>query len=120
MARITVEDCIQNVADRFELVAVSAERAKELQNGSPATVEKEGDKPTVIALREIAEATVSPAALKDNIIASFRSKSAFSDSSESSENLEFIQKEILSDIVNDAATADGLSEVSEEEMKAIA
>ena len=119
MARITVEDCIVKVADRFELVAVSAERAKELQNGAPATLPKDGDKPTVIALREIAEATVSPENMKENIIASFRTKSAFGAASETSEDLEFIQKEILADVVNDADGAQGLSEVSEEEMKAI-
>jgi DNA-directed RNA polymerase subunit omega len=54
MARTTVEDCLENVDNRFQLVLIAAKRARELQFGADALVDEEGDKPTVIALREIA------------------------------------------------------------------
>ena len=63
MARITVEDCLDNVANRFELVLVAAQRARQLANGAPTTLEWENDKPTVVALREIADGLIGPAIL---------------------------------------------------------
>ena len=54
MARTTVEDCLNNVENRFQLVLVAAKRARELAAGADALVPEENDKPTVIALREIA------------------------------------------------------------------
>jgi len=59
MARVTVEDCVDAVPNRFELVVTAAQRARMLANGSDPLVEEESDKPTVIALREIAEGVVS-------------------------------------------------------------
>lgn len=55
MARITVEDCTEHVPNMFELVLVAAKRARQLANGAPPMLEWENDKPTVVALREIAE-----------------------------------------------------------------
>lgn len=55
MARITVEDCLDNVDNRFQLVLLATKRARQLANGKDAMVEWENDKPTVVALREIAE-----------------------------------------------------------------
>lgn len=55
MARITVEDCTENVPNMFQLVLVAAKRARQLANGAAPMVEWENDKPTVVALREIAE-----------------------------------------------------------------
>ena len=64
MARITVEDCLENVDNRFELVMVAAKRARDLSlYGVPATLEWENDKPTVMALREIAAGTVDRSVL---------------------------------------------------------
>ena len=61
MARVTVEDCLENVANRFELVMVASKRARQLATGGKdPLVQEESDKPTVIALREIAEGLVSP------------------------------------------------------------
>lgn len=61
MARVTVEDCLENVANRFELVMVASKRARQLATGGKdPLVEEESDKPTVIALREIADGLVSP------------------------------------------------------------
>jgi len=60
MARITVEDCLDNVANRFELVLVASKRARQLANGAATTLAWENDKPTVLALREIAEGLIGP------------------------------------------------------------
>ncbi len=60
MARVTVEDCLENVANRFELVMVASKRARQIATGGKdPLVEEESDKPTVIALREIAEGLVT-------------------------------------------------------------
>lgn len=59
MARITVEDCLENVDNLFELVLVAAKRARRLANGAEAYVDWENDKPTVVALREIAAGDVT-------------------------------------------------------------
>jgi len=55
MARLTVEDCLDNVANRFELVLVAAERARQIAMGAEPMVPRDNDKPTVLALREVAE-----------------------------------------------------------------
>lgn len=60
MARVTVEDCLDGVENRFELVVVAARRARQIANGAQALVPVENDKPTVLALREIAEHRISP------------------------------------------------------------
>lgn len=60
MARVTVEDCLDNVDNRFELVMVATKRARALARGEPAMVEWQNDKPTVVALREIAAGLIKP------------------------------------------------------------
>ncbi len=55
MARITIEDCLENIGNRFELVLTATKRARQVGNGAEPMVQEENDKPTVIALREIAE-----------------------------------------------------------------
>ena len=60
MARITVEDCLDNVENRFHLVLSATKRARQIANGAQPMVEEENDKPTVIALREIAEGLEAP------------------------------------------------------------
>ena len=59
MARVTVEDCLQNVDNLFQLVLLAAQRARRLANGAEPTVAWENDKPTVVALREIAEGNIT-------------------------------------------------------------
>lgn len=59
MARVTVEDCLQNVDNLFQLVLLAAQRARRLANGAEPTVPWENDKPTVVALREIAEGNIT-------------------------------------------------------------
>ena len=58
MARITVEDCLENIDNRFEMVLTATKRARQIANGAEPMVEEENDKPTVIALREIADGLV--------------------------------------------------------------
>jgi DNA-directed RNA polymerase subunit omega len=65
MARVTVEDCLQNVDNLFQLVLLAAQRARRLANGAEPTVAWENDKPTVVALREIAEGTITIDMLRD-------------------------------------------------------
>ena len=58
MARITVEDCLENIDNRFELVLTATKRARQIAHGAEALLDEENDKPTVIALREIAEGLI--------------------------------------------------------------
>ncbi len=72
MARVTVEDCIDKVPNRFELILLAAHRARAVSAGAPITVERDNDKNPVVALREIAEQTLSPADLKEDLIHSMQ------------------------------------------------
>ena len=65
MARITVEDCLSNIPNIFEMVLVAAKRARRVAHGADTMVEMENDKPTVIALREIASGHVTPSILEE-------------------------------------------------------
>jgi len=65
MARITVEDCLDNIDNIFEMVLVAAKRARRVAHGADPMVDLENDKPTVIALREIAEGLVTPSILEE-------------------------------------------------------
>ncbi len=70
MARVTVEDCVLKVPNRFELVMVAAQRARRIGSGAVLTVERDNDKNPVIALREIADETVSVEDLKEDLVKS--------------------------------------------------
>ena len=72
MARVTVEDCIDKVDNRFELVLLSAHRARMISSGAQITVDRDNDKNPVVALREIAEETLSPGDLKEDLIHSLQ------------------------------------------------
>lgn len=71
MARVTVEDCILEVPNRFELVLLAAQRAKQITSGNPLTIDRDNDKDSVVSLREIADKTVSLDALQEGLIQSF-------------------------------------------------
>ncbi|MBM3560440.1 MAG: DNA-directed RNA polymerase subunit omega [Alphaproteobacteria bacterium] len=68
MARVTVEDCIVRVPNRFELVMLAAQRARSITAGAPLTVDRDNDKNPVVALREIADATVDLDGLETSLI----------------------------------------------------
>ena len=72
MARVTVEDCIDKVENRFELVLLAAHRARQVSQGAPITVDRDNDKNPVVALREIADQTLSPGDLKEDLIHSLQ------------------------------------------------
>ena len=68
MARVTVEDCIDKVENRFDLVLLASHRARMISSGSQITIDRDNDKNPVVALREIADTTVSPEDLKEDLI----------------------------------------------------
>ena len=72
MARVTVEDCIDKVENRFDLVLLASHRARMISSGSQITIDRDNDKNPVVSLREIAEKTVSPEDLKEDLIHSLQ------------------------------------------------
>ena len=72
MARVTVEDCIERVPNRFELVLMAGQRARAMSAGAPITIERDNDKNPVVALREIADGTVPPDHLREDLVNSLR------------------------------------------------
>jgi DNA-directed RNA polymerase subunit omega len=72
MARVTVEDCIDKVENRFELVLLAGHRARQISQGAPITLDRDNDKNPVVALREIADETLSPDDLKEDLIHSLQ------------------------------------------------
>jgi len=72
MARVTVEDCVDKVPNRFDLVLLAAERARAISGGAELTIDRDRDKNPVVALREIAEETVKPKDLKENVVQSLQ------------------------------------------------
>ncbi len=74
MARVTVEDCVDKVPNRFELVMLAAHRAREITAGSPITIDRDNDKNPVVSLREIADETQSAADLRERMIESHQTQ----------------------------------------------
>ena len=93
MARITVEDCIDKFESRFELVLVASNRARKLHSGESPTVEKDNDKPTVIALREIADESLSVGSLKEKLIQEYQTVQPLEDEELS---LDYVSEDIES------------------------
>lgn len=74
MARVTVEDCIPHVENRFELVLVAGQRAKDIASGAPLTIERNDEKDPVIALREIAKTSVKVPVLREALVTGFQKR----------------------------------------------
>ena len=106
MARITVEDCIDKFDSRFELVLVASNRARKLHSGENPTVEKDNDKNTVIALREIADQTISAEEFKQDLVEEYQSVSPIDE--------EELALEFNEENTDDEADSEKLSEVSAE------
>ena len=68
MARVTVEDCVDKIDNRFDLVLLAAERARQISGGADLTIDRDRDKNPVVALREIAETTVKPKHLEESLV----------------------------------------------------
>ena len=106
MARITVEDCIDKFDSRFELVLVASNRARKLHSGEEPTVERDNDKNTVIALREIADETISAEVFMEDLVEEYQSVSPIDE--------EELALEFNEEITDDEADSEKLSEVSAE------
>jgi DNA-directed RNA polymerase subunit omega len=87
MARVTVEDCVQKVPNRFNLVLLSAHRARAISAGSALLVDRDNDKNPVVALREIADDVVEPEGLKESLITSLQRVDEHSEAEEEAETL---------------------------------
>jgi len=72
MARVTVEDCVDKVSNRFDLVLFAAQRARQVSGGADLTIDRDRDKNPVVALREIAEETVRPRDLNEAVVSSLQ------------------------------------------------
>ena len=104
MARVTVEDCIDKLPNRFELVLLAAHRARSISQGAPITVDRDNDKNPVVSLREIAEETIVPEDLREEYIHSMQ-KHVEVDEPEATE-VPLIQQSGDMVMVNDAAGDD--------------
>ena len=87
MARVTVEDCIDKVSNRFDLVLLAAHRAREISSGSSLTIERDNDKNPVVALREIADETVTAVQLRESSIESLQRQIEIDEPEEDEMNL---------------------------------
>ncbi len=118
MARVTVEDCILKVSNRFELVMVSAQRARRIGTGAALTVDRDNDKNPVVSLREIADETVSVADLKEDLIKSHQRVFAVEDDKD--DVIEEMQGEeewntLVSQANNTGADAEDIDDDAEDE-----
>ena len=116
MARVTVEDCIEKVDNRFDLVLLSAHRARMISSGQPITVDRDNDKNPVVALREIADETIVTEDLREEFIHSMQ-KHVEVDEPEPTE-VPLIQQSGDMVMVNDAETTDmpEMEQMTEEEL----
>lgn len=87
MARVTVEDCVEKVPNRFSLVLLAAHRARAIANGSPLEIDRDNDKNPVVALREIAEDAVSTDELKETLIVTLQRVDERTEAEEEAETL---------------------------------
>ena len=117
MARITVEDCIDKFSSRFELVLVASNRARKLYSGENPTVEIDNDKNTVIALREIAEETLTTEQLKNDLILEYQTNtfSEDEDINEIEDNSDESQLDANELKTNDSDQVDAIDEQRTEE-----
>ena len=72
MARVTVEDCVDKIPNRFELVLLASQRARQISGGAELTIDRDRDKNPVVALREIADVTVKPGELEESLVSSLQ------------------------------------------------
>tara|TARA_Y100001954_G_scaffold233205_1_gene286012 strand:+ start:366 stop:776 length:411 start_codon:yes stop_codon:yes gene_type:complete len=90
MARVTVEDCVDKIPNRFDLVLAAAQRSRDISTGNPLTIDRDNDKNPVVALREIADETIDPDQLRNDIVKGLQKLT----------NPEFIEDEEDEDEVN--------------------
>ncbi len=114
MARVTVEDCVDKITNRFDLILVAAQRARKIGSGSPLTVERDNDKNPVVSLREIAAETIDVDQIREDFIKSHQRVLAHEDD----EAIDLMEGEKeWADMADKAAAAEGIysDEVVEED-----
>ncbi|MGH6932767.1 MAG: DNA-directed RNA polymerase subunit omega [Dongiaceae bacterium] len=104
MARVTVEDCVQRIPNRFDLVMLAAQRARDISSGSALTVDRDNDKNPVVALREIADATVDTEVLAASLIQGLR-KHVETDEPEEEGGFGTGETDLLSELMQNEAAA---------------
>jgi DNA-directed RNA polymerase subunit omega len=122
MARVTVEDCVIKVPNRFQLVLLAAQRAREITSGAPLTLDRDDDKNPVVALREIADETVGLDHLRDSLVRGMQ-KHIEMDEPEEAPELEqtlFGIADPTGPIVSDEETDEEAEEELDEDMLAVA
>src|SRR4051794_24750585 len=123
MARVTVEDCVVKVPNRFDLVLLAAQRAREVASGAPLTLERDDDKNPVVALREIAEETIALDHLRDSLVRGMQ-KHVEIDEPEETPDLEQtlfgIADPIGSVIAEDSVDEEAVEEELEEDLLTVA
>ncbi len=117
MARVTIEDCTLKVPSRFELVVLASQRAKEIGAGAKPTVERDNDKNSVVALREIADGTISVEALKESIIKKNQKRQAILEQDTPDDEEMTMTNEISNEMRNlEVADKDDMSDMFSDEM----
>ncbi len=104
MARVTVEDCVDKIPNRFELVMMAAQRARGISAGEQLTLDRDNDKNPVVSLREIAETTVSMEELEEEVIKSLQRFVAMDEPEEDEMDLLAIQQGLNMEMVDEAAS----------------
>ena len=124
MARVTVEDCVDKIPNRFELVVMAAQRARGISAGAPLTIEKDDDKNPVVSLREIAEMSVRMEELSEELIKSLQTFVAMDEPEDEEMDLLAIQQDFRadskapfeSDNGDDFSADDGPEQIDTEEL----
>ncbi len=101
MARVTVEDCIEKISNRFDLVLTAAQRARGISSGDPLTVDRDNDKNPVVALREIAAETISIEEVQEDLVKSLQQISRREEEQTSNDEAASIAKDDISAYSND-------------------
>lgn len=114
MARVTVEDCILTIPNRFDLVITAAQRAKQISSGSPLTQDRDNDKDAVVSLREIADETIDIPMVQEELLQSFQKQYQF-DRSEGFEDEDERQMIGHADPAHEQASFEEATQFAEEE-----
>jgi DNA-directed RNA polymerase subunit omega len=114
MARVTVEDCVTKVPNRFELVLLAAQRARDVASGAPLTIERDNDKNPVVALREIADETIQLETVQNALIKGMQ-KHVEMDEPEEERELEGLEAIWPGDIAGPVASDDSVDEAAIDE-----
>ena len=102
MARVTVEDCILNIPNRFDLVVTAAQRAKQISSGMPLTIDRDNDKDAVVSLREIADKTIDLKLVNEEVIQHFMKKVGFDPSDRIEDEEQYASTNIITEAFEDA------------------